>query len=83
MGRYEKLYDRILMGRSDANVAFDGLCTLLSRLGFEERIKGDHHIFTREGVEEILNVQPKHGKAKAYQIKQVRGVILRHGLRLK
>jgi len=38
------------------------------------------HIYTREGVEEILNLQPKGGMAKAYQVRQVRGVIVRHGL---
>ena len=50
-------------------------------LGFLERIKGDHHIFYREGVEEILNIQPlEDGKAKTYQVKQVRGVILKYKL---
>ena len=82
MGKHEKLYEHILMRRSDANVPFDGLCALLTRLGFEDRIRGDHHIFTREGVEEILNLQPRDGKAKPYQVKQVRGVILKYGLRL-
>jgi len=62
MGKYEKLYEHILMRRSDGNVPFDALCTLLKRLGFEERIKGDHHIFTKNGVEEILNLQPNDGK---------------------
>jgi hypothetical protein len=56
MGGHEKLYEHILMRRSDANVPFDGLCALLTRLGCEERIRGDHHIFTREGVEEILSL---------------------------
>lgn len=41
---------------------------------------GDHHIFSRDGIEEILNVQPRGSQAKAYQVKQVRGVILRYGL---
>ena len=82
MGKHEKLYEHILMRRSDANVPFDGLCALLTRLGFEDRIRGDHHIFTREGIEEILNLQPRDGKAKPYQVKQVRGVILKYGLRL-
>lgn len=82
MGKHEKLYEHILMRRSDANVPFDGLCALLKQLGFEDRIRGDHHIFTREGVEEILNLQPRDGKAKPYQVKQVRGVILKYGLRL-
>lgn len=70
------------MRRSDANVPFDGLCALLKRLGFDERIRGDHHIFTMTGVEEILNLQPRNGKGKPYQVKQVRNLILQYDLRL-
>ena len=80
MTRPGKLLERILQGSSDANIPFDGLCQLLHRLGFVERIRGDHHIFTREGVEEILNLQPKGKNAKPYQIKQVRDVILKYRL---
>jgi len=53
---------------------------LLRRLGFDERIRGSHHIFTRESVEEILNLQPRGAKAKPYQVKQVRNVILKYKL---
>lgn len=80
MGRREKLLDKILRGTSDANISFDELRHLLKALGFVERIRGDHHIFTRDGVEEILNLQPKGAQAKAYQVKQVRSVIVRYGL---
>ena len=80
MSKYEKLLIQILRGASDANISFDGLCQLLRHLGFQERIRGSHHIFTRGGVEEILNVQPRGSKAKAYQVKQVRGVILKYKL---
>ena len=80
MGRLEKLYEHILMRKSDANVPFETLCILLRRLGFDERIRGDHHIFTMDGVEEILNLQPKDGKGKPYQVKQVRNVILKYRL---
>jgi hypothetical protein len=34
-----------------------------------------------DGVEEILNLQPKDGKGKPYQVKQVRNVILKYRLR--
>jgi predicted RNA binding protein YcfA (HicA-like mRNA interferase family) len=53
---------------------------LLRHLGFDERIRGSHHIFTNEDVEEILNLQPIDAKAKAYQVKQVRGIVLRYKL---
>ncbi|HEY4232019.1 MAG TPA: type II toxin-antitoxin system HicA family toxin [Lacipirellulaceae bacterium] len=69
-----------MRGNSDANLGFQELCGLLQRLGFAERIRGSHHIFSRDGIEEILNVQPKHGKAKPYQVKQVRGLILKYRL---
>jgi len=82
MGKIERLYDHILMRRSDANVSFETLCALLKRLGFDERIKGDHHIFTKDGVEEILNLQTKDGKGKPYQVKQVRDVILKYHIRI-
>jgi len=82
MGKLEKLYEYILMRRSDANVPFETLCTLLKRLGFDERIKGDHHIFTKDNVEEILNLPPKVGKGKPYQVKQVRDVILKYHIRI-
>lgn len=82
MGKYEKLLQVILQGRSDANIPFVGLCHLMKLLGFEERIRGDHHIFAMTGVEEILNLQPKGSKAKPYQVKQVRNVILRYHLNI-
>lgn len=83
MGKHEKLYEHILMRRSDAGVAFESLCSLLEHLGFERRIRGDHHIFSMMGVEEILNLQPRGGKAKPYQVKQVRHMILQYQLQLK
>jgi predicted RNA binding protein YcfA (HicA-like mRNA interferase family) len=69
-----------LRGSSDANIRFTDLRALLSRLGFAERIKGSHHIFTREGVPEILNLQPRNSLAKPYQVKQVRKVLVQHKL---
>ena len=69
-----------MRGASDANISFDGMCRLLHRLGFEERIRGSHHIFTKNDVKEILNLQPKGAKTKPYQVKQVRNVILKYKL---
>ena len=59
---------------------FGDLRALLRRFGFAERIKGSHHIFTREGVVEILNLQPKGSMAKPYQVKQVRKVLVQYEL---
>jgi len=80
MGKHEKLRQKILLGESDANISFDGLCGLLKRMGFECRVKGSHHVFSRDGVEEILNLQPRGKAAKAYHVEQVRKVILKYSL---
>ena len=81
MSNLDKVLKRVLGGRSDNNIPFDDLRNLLVRLEFTERVKGDHHIFTKSGVREILNLQPRQdGKAKPYQVKQVRDVLQDYGL---
>lgn len=80
MGKYDKLLFKILSARSDTNISFIELMQLLKRLDFEVRIRGDHYIFTRHDVSEILNLQPKGAMAKAYQVKQVRELIIRYQL---
>jgi len=80
MAKRDKVLDKILRGTSDTNIAFADLCKLLISVGFDERIRGDHHIFTKDGVIEILNLQPKGSQAKPYQVKQVRSVIVKYKL---
>jgi hypothetical protein len=80
MSQKTKFLEQVLSGRADANINFNQLLGLLRSFEFEERIKGSHHIFTRSGVGEILNLQPKGAKAKSYQVKQVRQVILKYRL---
>jgi hypothetical protein len=43
-------------------------------------VRGDHHIFSRADVVEILNLQPKGNHAKPYQVRQVRDIIVRYRL---
>jgi hypothetical protein len=79
--RHAKSLDRLLSGTADRAFRFDDLCALLRRLGFAERQRGgSHHIFTRDGVAEILNLQPRGGEAKPYQVRQVREVVVKYGL---
>ncbi len=80
MSQYEKLLLSILSGTRDKNIAFADLQTVLDRLGFQCRIKGDHFIYTKDEIEEIINIQPAGRMAKPYQVKQVRGVILKYQL---
>jgi predicted RNA binding protein YcfA (HicA-like mRNA interferase family) len=81
MGKYEKVLQRVLSGKADANIPFDDLCYLLERLGFEEGGgKGSHRNYRRGGVREILTLQPQGNKAKRYQVRQVREIILDYKL---
>ena len=80
MSKMDKLLIQILSGSSDAHISFSALCHLLRTSGFDERIKGSHHIFTKDGVEEILNLQTAASKAKPYQLKQVRNMIIKYRL---
>ena len=80
MSQYEKLLLSILSGTQDRNTLFADLQTVLDRLGFQCRRRGDHFIYTKDGVEEISNLQPVGNKAKPYQVKQVRNIILKYQL---
>lgn len=74
------MLSQILRGLSDANVEFEDLCQLLKYLGFEMRIKGSHHVFRKTGVIQKINLQRQGAKAKPYQVKQVRQLILQYQL---
>ena len=80
MSQYKKTLLSILSGTQDASIIFSELQTLLEKLGFQRRTRGDHFIYTRDGVEEIINLQPINGKAKVYQVRQVRQIILKYHL---
>ena len=80
MSKLKSILAAILRGSSDNNIAFSDLRFTLESLGFEARIKGDHFIYTKQGVTEIINIQPIGNKAKAYQVKQVRNLILKYKL---
>jgi hypothetical protein len=55
VAKYEALLAKILGGAADASIGFGELCNFLERLGFEQRVRGSHHIFTKDGIAEILN----------------------------
>jgi Ca2+-binding EF-hand superfamily protein len=80
MSKRSKIITKVLSGTSDANINFNELRQLLKNLGFDERIRSSHHIFTKDEVEEILNLQPKDADAKPYQVKQIRNVIVKYKL---
>lgn len=80
MAKDDTLLWRILRGRSDANIRFADLCNLLRSLGFEERTSSSHHIFIKPGVHDLINLQKEGSKAKPYQVRQVRRVLVQYGI---
>lgn len=83
MTQRDKLIGKILSGTSDHNIEFHELTGILNSLAFSCRIKGSHHIFYKDDIEEIINIQSlSNNKAKPYQVKQIRLLILKYHLNL-
>lgn len=80
MSARAKLLLKILSGSADGNIEFSEMCSLLAHLSFEPRVKGSHHIFSKPGVAEIINIQPNGSKCKAYQVKQIRALLIQYKL---
>ena len=60
MARVNRLLDQILRGGSDANIPFSGMVQLLKRIGFQERIKGSHHVMRHRDDPRLGTVVPVH-----------------------
>ena len=73
-------YDMVMSGQSDSNIRFADFRNLILSYGFRERIKGDHYVYKHDDIIERIVIQPSGNKAKAYQVKQVRNLIIKYGL---
>jgi len=82
MSKADKTFEKVLSGSADANLRFDDVCSLLEKLGFRLRIRSSHHIFTRPGIEVLIDLQPRHGKCKPYQVRQIREVLTKFNISL-
>ena len=80
MSKQDKLREKILSGKADSNIGFEELRNFLLNLGFEERIKGSHHSFRLEDIDEKPNIQRDGNKAKAYQVRQIRAILQKYDL---
>ena len=81
MSQRQKFLAQLMAVSPSATLDFGALVNLLLFLGFKQRIKGSHHIFTRSGVKEIINIQPAVGDTvKSYQAKQIRELIRSYNL---
>lgn len=79
----DKILQEIMCGFKDKGIRFTELQKILETFGFQCRVKGDHFIYYKEGIDEIINIQPDGNRAKPYQVKQVRNLILKYKLELE
>lgn len=78
-----KLLVKLLSGKLQ-NVRFGDFQELLEDFGFDlSRISGSHHIYTHEGINDIINIQNVKGQAKPYQIRQALKLIELYNLSLE
>lgn len=76
----KKVYNDVISGKSDNNIHFNDLRKLLESLDFKYRVKGDHFIYYRDDIPEIINIQPNGNKAKGYEVKQIRLLFNKYGI---
>lgn len=83
MSKKAKLLMKIMNRAQANNVTFSELCGLVELLGFVlKNVTGSHHIYVKDAIKEIINLQPgKNGKAKAYQVEEVRALIIEKDLK--
>jgi len=63
------------------SLTFKEVQQLAESAGFRlKRVRGSHHVYTRRGIVEIINLQPKGKMAKPYQVRQVVGLIDKYSL---
>ena len=77
----KKIYEMILSGKSDNNIKYADFQNLIIDLGFAlTRQRGSHEIYYHPVIKERMNIQRDGNKAKDYQVKQLRDIILTHDL---
>ena len=70
MGDREKLFGKAKAAPN--SLRFSDLCKLAEEFGFRfDRQKGSHRIYKHDGVAGMMNFQDCHGKAVAYQVRQL------------
>jgi len=77
----EKVYESVISGKADNNIKYTDFQNLIIDLGFGfMRQKGSHTMYYNPKVNEFMNIQQDGSKAKDYQIKQLRDIIIAHDL---
>jgi predicted RNA binding protein YcfA (HicA-like mRNA interferase family) len=78
-----KLLERLASGAL-RNVGFEEFTGLVCAFGFSLAHRaGSHHIYARNGVQELLNLQNVEGQVKPYQIRQFLRLVEKYNLELE
>jgi len=73
--------EQVLSGQG--TVSFRDFVALLAALGFAFRAqRGSHRIYVHPAIDRPFPIQPDGKDAKRYQVRQLRDIITRHGIRL-
>ena len=74
-------YNMVMSGNNDNNIRYADFQNLLIDLGFEfKRQNGSHTMYYHSGIHEHVNIQKDGSKAKGYQVRQIRNIIIKYGL---
>lgn len=81
ISRYYKIRTSILSGKSDTNISEEDMKYFLSKIGaVHRRTKGSHFQYSIDDIPELINIQPKSGKIKPYQVKEIRNIVNKYKL---
>ena len=78
MSKWEKFCSRILSGQCDGNIDFAELVNYLRRCGFDLWTRGSHNLFTKKGIDALINLQSDGSTAKRYQVRQIRDILIKY-----
>lgn len=71
----------MLSGSADYSIRFGDIQSLLLSLGFElRRVRGSHYLYYHAATGAFMNIQKDGAKAKGYEVRQLRELILKYGL---
>lgn len=77
----KKTYNDVISGKADNNINFNDFRNLIVDLGFDFiRQNGSHVQYYHNGINERMTIQNNKSKAKEYQVRQLRNIIVKHSL---
>lgn len=81
MSQYEKIRSDVMSGKCDKNISEADMKFFLAKIGaIYKRTTGSHIQYTIDNIPELINIQPKNGKIKPYQVKEIRNIVKKYRL---